>query len=593
LGANHQRTGILTKIFMLNEQQLKNILISASVLTAEDFDKISHEAHENDRRIEELLEEKKIISANALAEETAKYFKVPFINLKEITVRKDALLNIPEPIAIAHDIIAYDINDQELKVAMLDPGDLEILDFLAKKINKKIIVNLTTQEGIKEGLKQYRESLNSEIKNFCEPKKNDEGIEIAQLENLKKMAGDVPIVRIVNDILEYAIFKDASDIHIEPEEKDVIVRYRIDGILYNLMTLDKNVQLGIIARIKILSSLKVDEHRLPQDGRFKINTDKYKISCRVSIIPTFDGEKIVIRLLDEKAQILSLEDLGFLPHSLDVTKRNMIKPHGMILVTGPTGSGKTTTLYTILNVLNTPKVNISTIEDPIEYRIPHVNQSQTNSKIGFTFETGLRALLRQDPNIIMVGEIRDEETAKTAVLAAMTGHLLLSTLHTNDAVTTLPRLTQMGIQPFLLATTANLIIAQRLVRKVCPYCKEEYHLSAKAIADIGKQLDINNILANLEKEKIISSQNNIESITFYRGKGCNRCNNSGYKGRIGVYEVLEITPEIADLLTNTVDTNELKKQAKKQGMTTLIEDGFVKALNGITNLEEVMRVTQE
>ena len=265
----------------------------------------------------------------------------------------------------------------------------------------------------------------------------------------------------------------------------------------------------------------------------------------------------------------------------------------MILVTGPTGSGKTTTLYTILSVLNTSKVNIATIEDPIEYRIPHVNQSQTNSKLGFTFDAGLRSLLRQDPNIIMVGEIRDEETAKISVNAAMTGHLLLSTLHTNDAVTTLPRLAQMGIPPFLIASTTNLIIAQRLVRKVCPYCKEGYQLSRKAIEDIGKQLDLAGMLTELEKEKIINSQENLGEITFFRGKGCNKCNNSGYKGRVGVYETLEVTPEMADLITNTVDSAVLKKQAEKQGMISLIEDGFIKAVSGITNLEEVMRVTQE
>jgi type IV pilus assembly protein PilB len=579
--------------FMFNQQQLKNILISAGIITEEDFEKLSREAEENDKKIEDLLAEKKIISAGDLARETAKYFKVPFVDLKEQTIRKDALLNVPETIAVAHDLIAFDMADGILKIAVLDPEDLEIFDFIRKKTGLEIEINLTTPDGIKEGLKQYRETINNELKNFCEPENRNEGVEFSGAENLEKIAKDVPIVRIVNDLLEYAMFKDASDIHIEPEEKDVVVRYRIDGVLYNLMTLDKNVQPGIIARIKILSNLKVDEHRLPQDGRFKIYTDKYKVSCRVSIIPIYDGEKIVIRLLDEKAEALSMESLGLLPRSLEVVKRNMMKPHGMILVTGPTGSGKTTTLYTILSVLNTPKVNIATIEDPIEYRIPHVNQSQTNSKIGFTFEAGLRSLLRQDPNIIMVGEIRDEETAKISVNAAMTGHLLLSTLHTNDAVTTLPRLAQMGIPSFLIASTTNLIIAQRLVRKVCPYCKKGYQLNKKAIEDIEKQLDITGILAKLEKEKIIESKDDLGSIIFYHGNGCKKCNNSGYKGRVGVYEVLEMTPEMAALLLNTTDTAAIQKQAEKQGMVTLVEDGFIKAVSGLTNLEEVMRVTQE
>ncbi len=578
---------------MFNEQQLKNILTCAGIITAEEFDKLSREAKENDKRIEDILAEKKIIAPEDLAKETAIYFKVPFVNLKEQTIQKEALLNVPEPIAVAHDLIAFNLTGKVLKIAVLDPEDLEIFDFLKKKTGYEIEVNLTTPESIKEGLKQYRETINNEIKNFCEPKKQADGFDVTEPEELEKIAANLPIIRIVNDLLEYGMFRDASDIHIEPEEKDVIVRYRIDGILYNVMTLDKNVQPGIIARIKILSNLKVDEHRLPQDGRFKIDTDKYRVSCRVSIIPTFDGEKVVIRLLDEKAQALSLENLGFLSSSLEIVKKNILKPHGMIIVTGPTGSGKTTTLYTILSVLNTPKVNIATIEDPIEYRIPHINQSQINPKIGFGFEAGLRSLLRQDPNIIMVGEIRDEETAKISVNAAMTGHLLLSTLHTNDAVTTLPRLAQMGIPSFLIASTTNLIIAQRLVRKVCPYCKQPYHLSKKAVEDIEKQLDITDILARLERGKTIESKDSLESITFYRGTGCNRCNNSGYKGRIGVYETLEMTPEMAEIITNTVDTAALRKQAEKQGMLSLVEDGFIKAVSGLTNLEEVMRVTQE
>jgi type IV pilus assembly protein PilB len=578
---------------MLNEEQLKNILIGARLISEVNFEKISREARENDKKPEDLLAERKIISPEDLYRETAKYFQVPFINLKDLTIRKEALFNVPEPIAIAHDLIAFDSADGVLKIAALDPEDLEIFDFIKKKTGLEIKIYLTSRDSIKEGLKQYRETIKTDLKNFCETPSQEGEISAGGEENLEKIAADLPIVRIVNDLLEYAMFKDASDIHIEPEEKDVIVRYRIDGVLYNLMTLDKDVQPGIIARIKILSSLKVDEHRLPQDGRFKVYTDKYKISCRVSIIPTFDGEKIVIRLLDEKAQILSLESLGFMPRSLEIVKRNILKPHGMILVTGPTGSGKTTTLYTILSVLNTPKVNIATIEDPIEYRIPHVNQSQTNSRIGFTFEAGLRSLLRQDPNIIMVGEIRDEETAKISVNAAMTGHLLLSTLHTNDAVTTLPRLSQMGIPLFLIASTTNLIIAQRLVRKVCPYCKEGYHLSKKSIEDVERQLDIPGILNKLEKEKIISTEGGLEKIIFYRGKGCKKCNNSGYKGRIGVYEILEMTPEMSELTINTVDSAAVQKQAEKQGMTTLVEDGFIKAVNGLTNLEEVMRVTQE
>jgi type IV pilus assembly protein PilB len=413
-------------------------------------------------------------------------------------------------------------------------------------------------------------------------------------EDLKKLAADLPVVRIVDTLLEYAVFEDASDIHIEPEEKEINVRYRVDGILRHVMTLPKNVQQGISARIKILANLKVDEHRLPQDGRFKINNKEYKVSFRVSIIPTFDGEKIVMRLLKEKAQILSLEQLGFQQSSLEMIKRNIEKPHGMILVTGPTGSGKTTTLYTVLNILNTPEVNICTVEDPIEYRMAHVNQSQVNAKIGFTFASGLRSLLRQDPDIIMVGEIRDQETAEIAIHAAMTGHLVLSTLHTNDAVTTLPRMADMGVASFLIASTTNLIIAQRLVRKICPNCIQSYNLDKPAVDELGKILNVDEIIIALKKVKVIANnQDKFESLLFYRGKGCKQCNGTGYKGRLGIYETLEITPDIAELIMKKATEKEIKDAALKQDMITMIEDGFIKAKNGITTIEEIMRVTKE
>lgn len=578
---------------MFNNEQLKDILLKNKILSEEDFKKLEKEAEDNNKSLESLLFDKKTIEEKDFYEKAAEFFKVPFINLKDQTIKKEALFNIPEPTALAHNIVAFDSDNREIKIAVLDPEDLETFEFIKKKVKLKPIIHLTTPDNIKEGLKQYRQSLKNELKEFSD-EHNGEDIGLpAGADDLEKIAKDLPIVKIVNDILEYALFKDASDIHIEPQEEDVIVRYRIDGILYPVMTLDKNIQTGIIARIKILSNLKVDEHRLPQDGRFKISSDKYRVSFRVSIIPTFDGEKIVIRILDEKAQILSLESLGLQPNSLEMMKRNITKPHGMILVTGPTGSGKTTTLYTVLNILNTPKVNISTIEDPIEYRMSHVNQSQINPKIGFTFDSGLRSLLRQDPNIIMVGEIRDEETAKTAVHAAMTGHLLLSTLHTNDAITTLPRLSQMGIPSFLIASTTNMIISQRLVRKICPFCKEEYKLTKKAIEDLEKQLDIPGILSRLETEGAIKSKENLETFSFYRGAGCKKCNSSGYKGRVGVYETLEMTPELSEIILKGGDTSEIEKEASKQGMFKLVEDGFLKAVSGTTTLEEVLRVTKE
>lgn len=580
---------------MFTDQQIKNILEASKIITPEKFAKLEEDAREGNQSLQNYLIDKKIITKKKLYEEAANYFNISFIDLKNQSIQKSALLSIPEPIAITHNLIAFDSDDNEIKIAAVDPEDLEIFEFIKKKTGLKPKIHLTTPENIKEGLKQYRQAMESEFKYFTKGGiKSGKIISAASKEDLKKAAEDLPIVRIVNDLLEYAIFEEASDIHIEPEEKELVVRYRIDGILHNVMALPKNTQAGITARIKILANLKVDEHRLPQDGRFKISSEKYKVSFRTSVIPTFDGEKIVMRLLNEKAQILSLEELGMQPQSLEITKRNIKKPHGMILVTGPTGSGKTTTLYTILNILNTVKVNISTVEDPIEYRIPHINQSQANPKIGFTFANGLRSLLRQDPDIIMVGEIRDEETAEIAVHAAMTGHLLLSTLHTNDAITTLPRIVQMGVPSFLIASTTNLIMSQRLVRKTCLNCREEYKLDKKTVELLKKQFNIDTTLSKLEKLKIItSSQRNLESLTFYRGKGCSKCNHSGYKGRIGIYETLEITEEMANVILKNSNISELEKQAKAQGMLTMVEDGFIKAKNGDTTIEELVRVTKE
>ena len=461
---------------MLSNERIKQILAKAEIIPAFEFDKLAVEAKRANKKIVNYLIEKKIFTSAIFYENVANFFNIPFINLKNQIIRKDILMSIPEIIAETHQLIAFAADEKTIKIAALDPEDLEIFEFIKKKTNLEPEIYLTTPEGINSVLKQYHKSLRAEFKDITVEK-----TDINHDENLQKMAENLPIVRIVDTLLEYAIFEEASDIHIEPEKKDMIIRYRVDGILRNVMTLPKTTQSGIIARIKILANLKIDEHRLPQDGRFKISAKDYSVSFRVSIIPTFDGEKIVLRLLNEKAQVLTLEQLGFQPISLAAIKRNIVKPHGMIFITGPTGSGKTTTLYTILNILNTPEVNILTIEDPIEYRMPRVNQSQINPKIGYTFATALRSFLRQDPNIIMVGEIRDQETAEIAIHAAMTGHLVLSTLHTNDAVTTLPRLVDMNVPAFLIASTTNVIIAQRLVRKICPNCIQSYKLDKQII----------------------------------------------------------------------------------------------------------------
>ncbi|MFC1678336.1 GspE/PulE family protein [Patescibacteria group bacterium] len=577
---------------MFNDIQIKKILKNSDLIEADKLAEVEKEAGKLGKKIEQYLLEKKMISSVVLYENAASFYKIPFIELKNQTIRKDILFLIPEPISATHNVIAFDATNKEIKLAVLNPGDIEIFEFIKKKTGLEPVIHLTSPDSLKETIKQYHKSLKAEF-NYLSEKKGDQPGGTDH-KDLKKLAEDLPVVRIVDTLLEYSIIEGASDIHIEPEEKDVLVRYRIDGILHNVMVLPKSVQSGIVARIKILSNLKVDEHRLPQDGRFKIATDEYKVAFRVSIIPTFDGEKIVLRLLNEKAQVLTLEQIGLQTKALESVKRNIAKPHGIILVTGPTGSGKTTTLYTVLNMLNTADVNISTIEDPVEYRMPHVNQCQVNTKIGFTFASGLRSFLRQDPDIIMVGEIRDHETAEIAVHAAMTGHLVLSTIHTNDAATTMPRLVEMGIPSFLVATTMNVIIAQRLVRRVCPSCIQSLNLDKESITEMEKQIDLEGILDTLERERaIMSAKKGLSSLLFYRGKGCKRCGNNGYKGRVGIYEILENSEDISRLILKNASAKEIYTQAKSEGMLTMIEDGFIKAKNGITTIEEVLRVTKD
>jgi type IV pilus assembly protein PilB len=575
---------------MLNQNHLTQAVLANKILSQADLKKAKEELKQDKISLEDYIVKKHLLTEQGLYEMMARFLNLPFIDLKNAMIRKDVLMAIPEPIAQVHQIIAFEQTDKEVKIATTDSEDLQTFEFLEKKFGVKLNIHLTTPTSIRETLKQYHKSLKAE---FAELTKDDQKPEDIQGIELKQLAEDLPVIRIVDTLLEYAVFEKASDIHIEPTETDVVVRYRIDGVLRDVMTLPKNVQTGLVARIKILSNLKLDEHRLPQDGRFKIKNNEYEVSFRVSIIPVFDGEKIVTRLLQESSQILTLEQLGFQPSAFKVVKRNIDKPHGMVLVTGPTGSGKTTTLYSILNVLNTPDVNICTVEDPIEYRMQRINQSQVSPRIGFTFANGLRSLLRQDPDIIMVGEIRDTETAEIAIHSAMTGHLVLSTLHTNDAVGTLPRLLDMGIAPFLVASTTNLIVAQRLVRKICQNCSDTYQLSKQNVEELAQELDLKSVIKTLEREKVIPSNQNLEALTFYRGKGCRQCNNDGYRGRIGIYETFEITEEVSDLILRRSSDTELKKAALAQNMLTMLEDGFIKALKGVTTVEEILRAARE
>lgn len=565
---------------------LEKLLIEKKVITEAELASAKKLSAERNRPLEDILLEKKLVTEELYYEFAAQAANIPFVNLKGKTIRKDILSLIPEPIATSHQIVAFDKTDTTASIATLDAEDVQTFTFLKKTTGLEIVVYITTPSSLHEVLKQYHISIKAEFEALTKTDVESGGDE----SKLKELAEDLPIIRIVDTLLEYAIFEEASDIHIEPLEREVVVRYRVDGILHDVMTLPKQTQAGIVARIKILSNLKLDEHRLPQDGRFKLSSSEYKISFRVSVIPVFDGEKVVMRLLNESTQLLTLEQLGLDKTALEIVKRNIKKPHGMVLVTGPTGSGKTTTLYTILNILNVPEVNITTIEDPIEYRMPRVNQSQINPKIGYTFAGGLRAFLRQDPNIIMVGEIRDTETADIAINAAMTGHLVLSTLHTNDAPTALPRLLDMNIPSFLIASTTNIIIAQRLVRKICQACKTTYKLGKKEVIALREQFDLAGIQKSLGKE---GTKNYFENLVLNRGKGCKACNQSGYKGRIGIYEVLEVTPAVADLVVKRASSDEIKNKAIEEGMIVMLQDGFMKIQSGITTIEEVLRVTKE
>jgi len=577
-------------------ERLKLFILDAKLVTEAQFDKALKKAIKENKKVEDVLVLEGLIDQEKLVKLEAYILGIPFVNLEKEIIPPEILRIIPEPIVRSHNIIAFRKSENNLEVAMLDPEDLKTIEFIRKKSNLKILPRLTNQESIKSVLKQYQKTLEAEFgelikKEAGEIKQIPEEEKVEEQEELRKAAEEIPVIRIVDTLTKHAILQRASDIHIEPVEKEVVVRYRIDGILHDAMILPKSVSSGIVARIKVLSNLKLDEHRLPQDGRFKIETDEYKYSIRISVLPIFDGEKIVMRLLPETTKALSLEALGFRGEALEKVQQGLKKPVGMVLVTGPTGSGKTTTLYTMMEILNTPGVNISTVEDPIEYRMPRINQTQVNPKIGLTFANGLRSLLRQDPDIVMVGEIRDNETAGLAINAALTGHLVLSTLHTNDASGALPRLIDMQVEPFLISSTLNLIIAQRLVRRLCLE-REKYGLKDADIKNLSKYCDLDKILKILKEEKIAKPKDTLKDVVFYRPKPSKE-SPDGYSGRIGIYESLLVTETIKELIVKRATSYQIYEQAKKEGMRTMIEDGFIKAVQGITSIEEVLRVIME
>ncbi|OGE76808.1 MAG: hypothetical protein A3C85_03275 [Candidatus Doudnabacteria bacterium RIFCSPHIGHO2_02_FULL_48_21] len=572
---------------------LKKILVTNKIVEEKDLDKLEQDAKEKKQTLSGYLVTKKIIPEDKLTKLVSDFLKVPVVDLTAEKIPQDVLKIIPEPIARRHQVIAFRKKNNELDLAMTDPEDLQTREFVKKKTGFVIKPFLATDSGLEAALTQYHSNLKAEFEKILTSKKNDVKMDDKEEgSQLVKMAQEIPVVRVVDTLLEYAIFEGASDIHIEPQEKEVTVRYRIDGILHDVMTLPKVIQPALVARIKVLSNLKIDEHRLPQDGRFKIQTDQYNISFRVSTIPIFDGEKVVLRLLDEGAKAVTFEELGFARSALDIIKGNLSRSHGMTLITGPTGSGKSTTLYTVLSMLNTKGVNISTIEDPVEYRIFGVNQMQVNPKISLSFAMGLRALLRQDPNIIMIGEIRDKETAEEAVHAAMTGHIVLSTLHTNNAAGAIPRLLDIGVEPYLIASTLNTVVGQRLVRKICQDCKEIKKIDDKTAESLSRDFDLDSLVEVMKREGV-EKVKRVTDLDFYEGKGCEKCNHTGYKGRMGIYEVLNVSEPVQKLIVSQATTNQIQSQAVQESMVLMWQDGFIKAHQGLTTINEVLRVTKE
>ena len=590
----------------VSDQTIESILKQGGVVDEPQLADLKLIAERSKQTLQETAIEQKVISEEDLTKLIGDYIGVPFVRIEPKDIPEDILKRIPEHIARQYNVVLFEKNeDDSLSLAMEDPDDVQALNFIQKEIGYNTKVFLATKSNILDCLENYRGNINAELDEVIAVQK-DASVEDQNVSQ-DDFAENSPIAQTVNLLLEYAIKSNASDIHIEPREDYVQVRYRIDGVLKEVNKLPRNVHGALVSRIKILSNLKIDERRVPQDGRFKIKVSGKQYALRVSTLPIADGEKVVMRILDESNQAVKLDQLGYWGLSLATVKDAMAQPNGMILVTGPTGSGKSTSLFSVLSELNTPDVNISTIEDPVEYKIPGVNQTQTNAKAGMTFASGLRALLRQDPNIIMVGEIRDGETANLGVQAALTGHLVFSTLHTNNAATCLPRLLDMGIEPFLIASTVKAVIGQRLVRRLCMNCRQEYTPNEEEIKYITEMFKINTEsikkIHNLEEQAFEdkiggdtpmgSTDSGIERLWRPSPEGCDECGHNGFKGRVGIYEVLGISIPIQKMITANATSNDIQDQAISEGMVTMQMDGLIKSLRGITTVDEVLRATRE
>ena len=590
----------------ISDSSIEKILRQGEVISESQLAELKMEAERTHHSLQTIILEHRVLSEAQLGQKIGEYINVPFVTIEPKDIPDDVLKRIPEHIARQYNVVLFAADDNGvLSLAMEDPDDVQALNFIQKEIGYNIKVFLATKNNILDCLENYRGNITDELDEVVSIQSGAESD--SQNVSEEEISENSPIAQTVNLLLEYAIKSGASDIHIEPREDFVQVRYRIDGVLKEVNKLPRNVQGALVSRIKILSNLKIDERRVPQDGRFKIKVSGKQYALRVSTLPIADGEKIVMRILDESNQAVALDSLGYWGLSLSTLKDAMAQPNGMILVTGPTGSGKSTSLFSVLSELNTPDVNISTIEDPVEYKIPGVNQTQTNAKAGMTFASGLRALLRQDPNIIMVGEIRDGETANLGVQAALTGHLVFSTLHTNNAATCLPRLLDMGIEPFLIASTVKAVIGQRLVRRLCMHCRQQYVPDAGELAYIVQMFNLRQgsmqRLHALEQQAAAdkiggntplgSTDVTIQYLWRPNPEGCDECGHNGFKGRVGIYEVLGISIPIQKMITANATSNEIQQQAITEGMVTMQTDGFIKSLRGVTTLEEVLRATRE
>lgn len=564
--------------------QLKQMLLKSEIVDADTFDTLAIEADRKRQNIVDLLISHGLLNRDQFYQLLAKSLGFERVNLGNVKIDEKIMGLLPEDIARQRNVIVFNREpDGMFDVAMEDPTNLETIDFLSLRLGGEIKPFLAADEDLDRGYLLYHKQITQDFKKIIEDSIR-ESLRSKAKGDLKEAAADLPIVAIVDNLLSYAISSRSSDIHFEVLDDVVLIRFRIDGVLHEIVRMPKDIHPAVAARIKILSGLRVDEHTHPQDGRFRYKIGDSLIDVRVSIIPTFYGEKVEMRLLSATQKPISLTELGMLDDTANIIKESIKKTYGMILVSGPTGSGKTTTLYSVLNMLNRPEVNIITIEDPVEYDMRYINQMQVNVAAGITFASGLRSILRQDPNIIMVGEIRDSETADIAVQSALTGHLVLSSLHTSDATTTIPRLVDMGVPPFLVAAVLNVVSAQRLARKIHTDCIESYapnEATKKSIISWLESVDINLNVARIPK-------------IFYRGKGCHACNFTGFLGRIGIFEAMNVTEEVRKLIIDPrFNLDALRALARKEGMITMLEDGLRKVELGLTTLEEIFRVIRE